>query len=157
MLMANICSCWLVATYLYMNDAYAGAAVWSIAGLASFSIIIVDMLGLPNAKILRNSIATVFACLAVSILYSKPSDLLPCLAFVQNRFLEARGTEQAVRWGVFIGTSLWAAYAVSHGLYLLAAIEMSVCAYAGYSLYRHSQHRLLQVAPSKIPKPSGFF
>lgn len=139
MLTANIISCWLVAIYLAINGAYVGASVSTIAGFASLSQILLVKSGTLGTMKVRNSVAIAFTALAVSILYQKPNDLLPCIAFTQNRILEAQGCTQCIRFAMFFGTLLWAGYAFSQQLYLMAFLEMTVSVYALTCLIKHSR------------------
>lgn len=139
MLVANILSCWLVAIYLAINEAYVGASVSTIAGFASLAQILLAKSDVFGTMKVRNTVAIAFTALAVAILYQKPNDLLPCIAFTQNRILEAQGCVQCIRFAIFFGTLLWAAYAFSEQLYLMAFLETTVSVYALTCLVKHSR------------------
>lgn len=139
MLLANIISCWLVAIYLAINEAYVGASVSTIAGFASLSQILLVKSDTFGTMKIRNTVAIVFTAIAVSILYQKPNDLLPCIAFTQQRILEAQGCVQCIRFAVFFGTLLWAGYAFSEQLYLMALLEVTVSMYALGCFIRHAR------------------
>ena len=140
MLIANVFSCLLVGAYLYLNGAIVGGIVSSIAGLASIAQIALNHFKIEGRQTFRNLIASLFTVVAVVILYNKPSDLLPCIAFTQNRLFEAQGKPQLIRLAVFFGTLLWATYAFTHGLYILAIIELAISGYAVFMLLKPITH-----------------
>ena len=130
MLTANILSCWLASIYMVFNGAYTGAAVSGIAGFASIAQILLSSHSIFGTLKVRNTVAIIFAAIAVTILYQKPSDILPCIGFTQYRIFEAQGSTRYIRFAVLIGTIIWAVYAYSQQLYFMAFLELSVSAYA---------------------------
>lgn len=136
MLIANVFSGLLVGAYLYLNGAIVGGTVSSIAGLASVAQLTLGHIKVEGQQNLKNLIASLFTVVAVMILYNKPSDLLPCIAFTQNRLFEAQGKPQLIRLGAFFGTLLWAVYAFTHELYILAIIELTISGYAAFMLLK---------------------
>jgi hypothetical protein len=135
MLFLNIISCWLCGLYLYLNMAYVGASVSTIAGVASLIQLCLPVREAKRNAPVRNGVAIGFATLAASILYSKPSDLLPCIAFTLHRFSEAQENPHLIRLGLIVGGCLWAAYAAHNGLYLFVAIESITIAFVIYATY----------------------
>jgi hypothetical protein len=136
MLFANVLCCFLVAIYLVLNGAFTGATISLIAAMASAIQIFLGSSKILGSLKVRNTVAIAFAAIAVLLLYQKPSDLLPCISFTQNRIIEAQGSVPLIRLGVFFGTILWSIYAFINQLYLMAFVEMSISAYALFYLVK---------------------
>ena len=130
MLLASVLSAFSAAIYLILNEAFTGATVSFIAGIASIVQIALGSPSVLGSLKIRNTVAIIFSIVAVLTLYQKPSDLLPCFAFIQNRILEAQASVQLIRCGAFIGAILWAIYAVMNQLYLMSIIEIAISVYA---------------------------
>ena len=142
MLMANILSCSFSSLYLWINDAHIGALV---SGIAACGIAVQMFLNTPTRSISaqhRNNTAIGFSLLAVMVLYQKPSDLLPCIAFTQNRLLEAQGNPQYIRAGVAFGSLLWSAYSFAHGLVIMGILEATISLYALRLFISHHQPKI---------------
>ncbi|MBG77961.1 MAG: hypothetical protein CL570_02890 [Alphaproteobacteria bacterium] len=130
MLTANVACCSFSSLYLYLNDATIGAIVSGIAACAVITQILLNSTGHKISAQHKNNTAIGFSLLAVMILYQKPSDLLPCIAFTQNRLLEAQGNPQYIRAGVAFGSILWSIYSLAHGLLIMAILEVAIALYA---------------------------
>jgi len=119
----NTVSCLLAALYLALNGAYVGGSVSALAGIASICQLCMPMQQTRKNTLTRNTIAVLFTVLAVSLLYSRPSDILPCLAHFMNRVCEAQVNEQMVRLGISVSALLWATYGLQNSLPLFALAE----------------------------------
>ena len=137
----NVFSCLLAAAYLFFNDALVGASISTLAAFGSFSQLCLPKQECKLLKVTRNSIAGFLCMIATVILYSKPSDILPCLAFCNNRIMEAQGNAQLVRLGLAVGGLLWGIYGFYNGLYLYTLAEMLVCV-SGLWIYLRTQRGL---------------
>ncbi|MEC7028229.1 MAG: YgjV family protein [Pseudomonadota bacterium] len=123
-LFMNIFSNAFVGIYLYMNDAYTGAAAVSIAGAASLFQLTMPQSNTPKVMFYRNAGASAFLVAAIGFLYARPSDILPCLANLTNRFAEAQASEQILRFGLGISSFFWLSYAIANNLPMLAGLEI---------------------------------
>lgn len=119
----NVISCLLAGLYLVINGAYAGGCVSALAGVATICQLCMPMKQTKQNMATRNMVAALFTLLAVSILYSRPSDIFPCLAHLTNRFCEAQVDEQMVRIGISFSAVLWAIYGLHNGLIIFALAE----------------------------------
>lgn len=147
-LLMNVFSNSFVGLYLYMNDAYAGFAAVTVASIGSLFQLIMPQSNAPQIVFYRNAGASVFLILSTGFLYTRPSDLMPCLANMTNRFAEAQASEQILRLGLGISTFFWLNYAIDNNLPMLAGLEICLGASSFWAFW--TGRKKLQPAPVPV-------
>lgn len=140
-LLGNAAAFLLAAVYLYINLTYVGAAVALIAAAGAFTQYCFPLRKNTWNALGRNVMAIGFVLVAVSILYQKPTDLLPCTANILNRISEAQKRQQLIRCSYCFGALLWAFYGIDNQLYLFAVAETCVAIGAMVAFVRHKKAR----------------
>lgn len=146
-LLGNSAAFFLAAVYLYINETHVGAAVALIAAGGAFTQFCFPLRQNTLNALSRNVIAIGFVIVAVSLLYQKPSDLLPCTANILNRVSEAQKRQQLIRCSYCFGAILWAFYGIDNQLYLFAVAEICVAIGAMVAFVRHEKARAAACAP----------
>jgi len=109
-----------VLTMIY-NDIAMGSMVYIIAFCGTLSQILLTN---SNIKIIRVTLACLFAVTGSFILYSHPIDLIVISAFLISRMAEISNTKRTLLMGYFVSISLNMVYSYINGIYDLSAIQM---------------------------------
>lgn len=136
-LLGNAGAFFLAAIYLYINQTYVGAAVALIAATGAFKQYCFPIRQNAFNTVSRNMVAVGFVLFAISILYQKPTDLLPCTANILNRISEAQKRQQLIRFSYGFGGILWGFYGIDNQLYIFAVAEFCMAIGALIAIIRY--------------------
>lgn len=137
-LLCNVVTNSLGATYLYINDAQTGFVLCLIAASSSaFQLIFPMHKENKNNQVIRNGMAVACSIMAVLLLYSGPSDLLICSSIIFVRLAEAQLSSQSIRVSVAYSSTAWALYSLDHQLYFMLVAEVILMVSASYAVFKN--------------------
>lgn len=119
MLLCNSAANVFFIAYFYLIAGYAGAAAALIALIATSIQALFSDDNVNETAWLRFSVSVVMSVIAVYFCYNEGADLLPLIAIIIVRFVEAQGSPQLIRIGNLLPLALWVAYAYFNEFYLV--------------------------------------
>ncbi len=141
MLVGNVVACFFFGSYFYGMGEPAATLALLIAGSSSVAQALIPARMLDKTLPLRLGIAVLMACLSIAVVYQGPSDILPLAAVVMVRFSESFKTQQMMRLGNLIPTTMWIGFGTMEGLYLVVIGDVILLLSYLLAIYREEQAR----------------